>query len=67
MLAEIIWNQATLAIAGFFGVPISAILGTFWAQVQRHKSDNALKRTMVERGMSPEEIERVLSAKISNR
>ena len=67
MLAEIVWNQNTLAVAGVFGVPISAILGTCWAQVQRHKSDNALKRIMVERGMSPEEIERVLSAKISNR
>jgi hypothetical protein len=67
MLAEIVWNEDTLAVAGVFGVPIAAILGSFWSQVQRHRSDNNLKRTMVERGMSAEDIERILAAKISNR
>ena len=66
MLAEIVWNESTLAVAGVFAIPIVAIAATFWADVQRHRSDNNLKRSMVERGMSPEEIERILSAKVEN-
>jgi len=67
MLAEIVWNQNTLAIAGVFGVPIVAIAGKFWAQVQQRRSDNNLKRAMIDRGMSVEEIERVMAAKVSGR
>jgi hypothetical protein len=67
MLAEIVWNQNTIAVAGAFAVPITAILGKFWSQVQRHKSDNVLKRQMIDRGMTVEEIERVLAAKTSDR
>ena len=65
MLAEIIWNQNTIAVVCVFAVPITAIIATFWSQVERRKSDNDLKRSMVERGMSAEEIERVIAAKVS--
>ena len=63
MLAEIIWNENTLAIVMTFSVPIVAILGSFWYKVERLRSENELKRSMVERGMSVEEIERVLNAR----
>ncbi len=43
-------------------IPISAILGNFWYKAQKNKQDNDLKRRMLERGMSAEEIERVISA-----
>ena len=67
MLSEIIWNQNTLAVAGVFAVPIIAIAAHYWSEVQKRRSDNNLKRSMIERGMPPEEIERVLSAKVETR
>ncbi len=43
-------------------VPIVAIGGYFWYKASKRRSDNELKRTMIEKGMSAEEIERVLKA-----
>lgn len=63
MLGEIVWNQNTIAVVAVFAVPISAILGGIWYGIERTKSDNNLKRSMVERGMSAEEIERVMAAR----
>lgn len=65
MLADIVWNENTIAIVCVFAVPVVAILAVFWAQVEHRKSDNELKRSMVERGMSAEEIERVIAAKVN--
>jgi hypothetical protein len=67
MLSEIIWNQNTIAVVCVFSIPIVAIIGGLWAQVESRKSDNELKRSMVERGMSAEEIERVIAAKVSKK
>jgi len=67
MLAEIVWNQNTLAVVCVFAVPIVAIVAGVWAKVEARKSDNDLKRSMVERGMSAEDIERILAAKVSKR
>jgi hypothetical protein len=44
-------------------IPIVAIIAGTWYKVQKARSDNELKQSMVERGMSVEEIERVLAAK----
>ncbi len=62
MLAEIAWNEGTIAVAGAFVIPIVAIIATFWYKIARVTSMNELKRRMVQRGMSADEIERVLSA-----
>ena len=62
MLSEIIWNQDTLAIAMIFGLPFVGILAVFWHKTECHRSDNELKRSMVERGFSADEIERVIAA-----
>ena len=43
-------------------VPIVAIGGYFWCSTAKKRSDNELKRTMIDKGMSAEEIERVLNA-----
>jgi hypothetical protein len=70
MLAEIVWNQdtaATVAVVCVFAVPITAIVAVFWSKVETRKSDNDLKRSMVERGMHADEIERILSAKTCKR
>ncbi len=59
---ESIFDVPQLAIIMGCLIPISAILGHFWYQAQKNKHDNDLKQSMVERGMSAEEIERVISA-----
>ena len=62
MFSEIVWNQNTLAVAGVFAIPIIGVAGYYWAEVQKRRSDNNLKRSMIDRGMSAEEIARVLAA-----
>ncbi|NLE57926.1 MAG: hypothetical protein GX616_06165 [Planctomycetes bacterium] len=51
-----------LAVGGAFGTAIACVVGTLWYKIRKTLSENDLKRTMVERGMSVEEIERVLAA-----
>ena len=67
LLAEIVWDKQTLAIAFGCSIPIIAIVASSWASIEKTKSNNALKRDMIGRGMSVEEIERVLSAKSSKK
>lgn len=43
-------------------IPVVAIVCTFWFKSVRERSRNALKQSMVERGMTAEEIARVLKA-----
>lgn len=62
MLAEIIWDKRTLGVVFGCSIPIVFILATAWYTVERMKSTNALKRKMVECGMSADEIERVINA-----
>ncbi len=59
---ESIFDVPQLAIIMGCLIPISAILGYFWHLTQKNKQNNDLKQSMVERGMSAEEIERVISA-----
>jgi hypothetical protein len=59
---EFLSDESRLGIIMGCLIPIAAIVGGFWTTVERAKSTNALKRSMVERGMSVEEIERVLAA-----
>ena len=63
MLAEIVWNQNTLGVVGAFSIPIVGIIAGCWVAVEKARSEHDLKRRMVERGMSVEEIERVMAAK----
>lgn len=61
-LAEIVWDKQTLAVVGAFAVPIVAFVSFAWFHANKVRSESALKRAMVERGMSADEIERVLEA-----
>ena len=69
MLGEFDWNQALEPeVLGTFMALLIPIVGTIvwgWRGIEKTRSDNALKRTLVERGMSVDEIERVLAAKSS--
>ncbi|GMU34660.1 MAG: hypothetical protein HS101_10705 [Planctomycetia bacterium] len=51
-------------IAIFMGcmIPIVASVAAAWRGIEKTKSDNALKRSLVERGLAVDEIERVLTA-----
>ena len=61
MIGEIVWNERTIAVAGVFAVPITAIIGAFWYKWNKARADHDLKKSMIDRGMSVEEMERVLT------
>jgi hypothetical protein len=66
MLAEQAWQEmlAVPQIAIIMGclIPIGGIVAFYWYKVQKARSDNELKRTMIDRGLSADEIERILAA-----
>lgn len=62
ILAEIVWDKQTLAVVGAFGMPLGCFVSYVWFHATKVRSEHALKRAMIERGMSVEEIERVMSA-----
>ena len=43
-------------------VPIAAIIAFYWYKVQKVRSENELKRMLADRGLSVDEIERILAA-----
>lgn len=57
------WDKGTIMMVMIFSIPIIAIIGGLWLAFEKNRSDNELKRSMIERGMSVEEIERVIKAK----
>ena len=63
ILASLDWNSQTIAVIGVFSIPLAAILGGIWASMNKVRSDNELKQSMVNRGMSADEIERVMNAR----
>ncbi len=62
MLSEIVWDADTLGVVFGCGIPIVATIGFFWYKIVKTTSEAELKRSMIERGMSADEIERVLAA-----
>ena len=61
-MSESFLSPAILGILAGCAIPIVAIVGGFWSKTVSDKSKNELKRAMVERGMTADEIERVLHA-----
>ena len=62
MLADIVWDKSTLTVVMVFAIPIVFIVVSAWYKIEKMKSSDSLKRKMIERGMSVEEIERVIAA-----
>ena len=66
VLAEFAWTRDTIMAVGLVlvmaGIPLASILGWYWLKLHQTRSNNALKQSMVERGMSADEIERVIAA-----
>ncbi len=52
-----------LAIAGGIVIALTAVVTSHYRKSQRDEMDTTLKLEMLERGMSADEIERVLRAK----
>ncbi len=61
-MSESILRPEVLGIIAGCMIPIVALVGAFWSKTQCEKSRDQLKRTMVERGMTADDIERVLVA-----
>ena len=57
-----LFNPAVIGIIMGCGIPIVAIICKSWQTVTKTRSDHELKRSMIERGMSADEIERILDA-----
>jgi hypothetical protein len=66
LLAEITWSGETIMAVGMVlamaGIPLASILGWYWYKLHQTRSDNALKQSMIARGMSAADIERVMAA-----
>jgi hypothetical protein len=58
---------ALVAVVGGLLIPLTAIVGSFMYKHRRLQVEAALKHDMLERGMSAEDIERVLEASTSRR
>jgi len=74
-LSESFWqslfsNEDTAAIFCVFSMIVLIVaiptIAKAWRQIAKDRVDADLKRSMIERGMSVEEIERVLKAKSSD-
>ena len=63
MLSEITWSVDKLAVVLSGVIPLAWAIAYFWYKSLVTKSEHDLKRSLAERGMSVEDIERVVRAK----
>ncbi|RIK68536.1 MAG: hypothetical protein DCC65_02775 [Planctomycetota bacterium] len=67
MLAEVNWNALfrveNIAIIMGCLIAIVTSVSMAWRSIEKTRSENALKRSLVDRGMGADEIERILAAK----
>lgn len=59
---EIFSNPAIASVVMIFSIPIVAIIAGVWGDVAKNRDLAELKRSMVNRGMSADEIEQVINA-----
>ncbi len=57
------WHPSMIMGVLVFSIPIVAIVGHFWHETIKTRSETELKRQMIEQGMSADDIERVLAAR----
>lgn len=62
MIGELNWTPEMAGTVLGCAIPIVGLIGLFWYLTVKTTSENNLKREMVERGMSADEIDRVLMA-----
>ncbi len=57
-MSEMLSNPATV----IYIIPVVAIIGHFWSEVAKNRDLAELKRDMVNRGMSADEITQVINS-----
>lgn len=60
---EFIFGMPQIAVIMGCLIPIASIIASFWYKAQKVQSENELKRTLVEQGLSADDIERIIRAK----
>ena len=61
-MERIFSSPQTVAIILIFTIPIIAIIGYYVHEALKTRSNNKLKQSMLERGMSAQDIETVINA-----
>jgi NADH:ubiquinone oxidoreductase subunit 3 (subunit A) len=64
MWEKIFSNTVNIVVIMALSIPIIAVIGYYWHEVLKNRSNNELKKSMLERGMSAQEIEQVINAGI---
>ncbi len=59
---QVIFGMPQIAVIMGCLIPIAGIIASYWYKAQKLQSENELKRAMVERGLSVDEIERIMAA-----
>ena len=62
MWDKIFANPANLAVFMALCIPIVSVIAYYWHETLKNRSNNELKRSMLERGMSAQEIEQVINS-----
>jgi NADH:ubiquinone oxidoreductase subunit 3 (subunit A) len=62
MWDKIFLYPSSIVVILAMSIPIIAIVGYYWSEVLKNRSNNELKKSMLERGMSAQEIEQVINA-----
>ena len=62
-----LFDPGVLAVIFMFGAPVFGVVGYFVHEITKFRSDNELKRIMVEKGLGADEIERILVASSSSK
>ena len=62
MWEKIFSNTGNIVVIMAISIPIIAVVGYYWSEVLKNRSNNELKKSMLERGMSAQEIEQVINA-----
>jgi hypothetical protein len=62
MWEKIFSNIGNIVVILAMSIPIIAVVGHYWSEVLKNRDNNQLKKSMLERGMSAQEIEQVINA-----
>lgn len=62
MWEKIFSDPVNIVLTMALSIPIIAVIGYYWHEVLKTRSNNELKQSMLERGMSAQEIEQVMNA-----
>ncbi len=58
---ESVFRMPQIAVIMGCLIPIAGIISSYWYKVHKVRAENNLKRMLAERGMSADEIERIVA------